>query len=61
MRTILAASLLVLLAAVACATETEPVATTEPTTTVASSLPTNTPVPSPTIEQAAHTNTYSHA
>ena len=53
MRTILAASLLILLAAVACATETpEPVATTEPTATVASSLPTNTPF-SPTAEPTA--------
>ena len=51
MRTIIAASLLILLAAVACGTETpEPVATTEPTATVASTLPTNTPVPSPTVE-----------
>ena len=44
MRTIIAASLLILLAAVACGEETpEPVATTEPTATVASSLPTSTP------------------
>ena len=51
MRTVLAVSLFILLAAVACGTETpEPVATTEPTTTVASSLPANTPVPSPTVE-----------
>ena len=51
MRTIIVASLLILLAAVACGTETPgPVATTEPTTTVASALPTNTPVPSPTVE-----------
>ena len=53
MRTILAASLLVLLATVACGTETpEPVATTEPTTTVESPLPTNTPF-SPTAEATA--------
>ena len=53
MRTIIATSLLILLAAVACGTETpEPVATTEPTTTVESSLPTNTPF-SPTAEPTA--------
>ncbi len=50
MRTIIAASLLVLLATVACGSEApEPVATTEPTTTVESLLPTNTPF-SPTAE-----------
>ena len=55
MRTIIAASLLVLLAAVACATETpEPVATTEPSATVAATAsPTDTPVPSPTVEPTA--------
>ena len=45
MRTILAGSLVILLTAVACGSEAPgPVATTEPTTTVASSLPTNTPI-----------------
>ena len=54
MRTIIAISLLTLLAAVACATEApEPVATTEPTTTPE---PTNatmpsTPTPTPTIDE----------
>ena len=53
MRTIIVASLLILLAAVACGSEApEPVAATEPTTTVASSLPTNTPF-SPTAESTA--------
>ena len=59
MRTLIAISLLILLAAVACGTETpEPVATTEPTATVASSLPTNTPapiqLPCPTQAEAAY-------
>ena len=46
MRTIIVASLLILLAAVACATEApEPVATAEPTATVAATVvPTDTPV-----------------
>ena len=53
MRTIIAISLLILLAAVACGEEApEPVATTEPTTTPASLLPTNTPF-SPTAEPTA--------
>ena len=52
MRTIIVASLLVLLTAVACGEEApEPVATTEPTTTVAATpSPTNTLMPSPTVE-----------
>ena len=58
MRTIIAISLLILLAAVACGSEAPgPVATTEPTATVASSLPGKTPVPSPTAELPAYTIT----
>ena len=60
MRTILAASLLILLAAVACGTETpEPVATTEPS---AMPEPTNatmpsTPTPTPTVDEVTNTPT----
>ena len=54
MRTIIAISLLILLATVACGSEApEPVATAEPSAAGASALPTNIPVASPTIEQVA--------
>ena len=54
MRTIIAISLLILLATVACGSEApEPVATAEPSAAGASALPTNIPVASQTIEQVA--------
>ena len=54
MRTIIAISLLILLATVACGSEApEPVATAEPSGAGASALPTNIPAASPTIEQVS--------
>ena len=59
MRTILVASLLALLSAVACGTETEPVATTEPTAMPEATNATrpSTPTPTPTVDEVTNTPT----